>query len=44
MPEAELEKELGKREGFLKALMKDGVTSIPEVTAAVEGYYEKAGR
>ena len=44
LSEAELEKEMGKREGFLKALIKDGTTSIPEVTAAVESYYEKAAR
>jgi len=42
LSDAELEKELGKREGFLKALMKKGTTSVPEVTAAVEEYYQKA--
>ncbi len=41
LSDAELEKELGKREGFLKALMKRGATSVPEVTAAVEEFYRK---
>ena len=44
LSDAELEKELGKREGFLKALIKNGTTSIPEVTAAVESFYEEAAR
>ena len=39
---AELEKELSKREGFLKTLIKNGTTSIPEVTAAVEASYERS--
>lgn len=37
----ELERELDKREGFLRALISKGMISIPEVTAAVESYYEK---
>jgi len=44
LSDAELEKELGKREGLLKALIKNGTTSIPEVTAAVESFYEEAAR
>jgi hypothetical protein len=44
LSDAELEKELGKREGFLKALIKNGTTSIPEVTAAVESFYAEAAR
>jgi len=44
LSDAELEKDLGKREGFLTKLIKKGATSIPEVTAAVEEFYEKTPR
>jgi hypothetical protein len=44
LSDAALEKELGKRESFLKALIKNSTTSIPEVTAAVESFYEKSAR
>jgi hypothetical protein len=40
LSEAELEKELGKREGFLTRLIKKDDLH-PEVTAAVEKFYEK---
>ena len=35
----ELEAELGRREGFLEGLLRAGTTSIPEVNAAIEGFY-----
>lgn len=44
LSESDLEKELGRREGFLKGLIKAGKTSIPQVTPAIEAYYEKTSR
>jgi len=40
----ELNAELEKREGFLVSLVSTGVTSIPEVNAAIESFYEAAIR
>ena len=39
-PEA-LDAEMETREGFLNTLLKTGVTSIPEVNNAIEGFYEQ---
>jgi len=36
-----LEAELDKREGFLTTLLNTGVSSIPEVNTAIEGFYEQ---
>jgi len=38
----ELNTGLDKREAFLENLITTGVTSIPDVNAALEGFYEKA--
>lgn len=40
----ELDEELEKRAGFLTTLLKTGVSSIPEVNAAIEGFYEEVIR
>jgi hypothetical protein len=40
----ELNEELEKREGFLETLRKTGVTAIPEVNAAIEGFYDEVIR
>jgi len=37
-----LDAEMEKREGFLTTLLNTGVTSIPEVTRAIESFYEEA--
>ncbi len=40
-----LEDEMERREAFLRGLLEEGRTSIPEVNAAIEGYYrERLGR
>jgi hypothetical protein len=39
-----LEADLEKREGFLTTLLNTGVSSIPEVNAAIEGFYEEVIR
>jgi hypothetical protein len=39
-----LNEELEKREGFLTTLLNTGVSSIPEVNAAIEGFYEEVVR
>jgi hypothetical protein len=41
---AELMDEIERREEFLRGLDKAGTTSVPEVVAAVEGYYEEVVR
>ena len=41
LSEAELERELDRREGFLRSLISGGKTSIPEVSAAVEDFYTR---
>jgi len=38
----ELNAELEKREAFLVSLVSTGVTAIPEVNAAIEGFYEES--
>lgn len=41
----ELEAEIGQRAGFLRTLSRTGVREIPQVNAAIEGYYQRsAGR
>jgi hypothetical protein len=44
LSEPTLEKELRRREGFLNGLIKAGTTAIPQVTPAIEAYYEKTSR
>ena len=39
-----LNEELEKRERFLTTLLNTGISSIPEVNAAIEGFYEEAIR
>jgi len=39
-PEA-LDAEIEQRDGFLNTLLNTGVTSIPEVNTAIEGFYEQ---
>ena len=44
LSEERLERELGRRQAFLERLLEDGKLSIPEVNAAIEGYYEEVLR
>lgn len=37
----ELDSEIDKRAGFLQSLSKTGMREIPQVNAAIEGYYEE---
>ncbi len=41
LPVDALDHELNKREGFLTALLNTGVSSIPEVNGAIEGFYKE---